>query len=648
MDLRDTYESTLSPYDDVDNNTLNDAILRIEPSNDAKIVSADINDCFENIRRELNEQSKFEKLLGGRESLIVWLQDLVRVFANEKNHILVASTTSHLVFGKLKALSDAMLDLHLFLRNSKNLYISLRKKPLKKELLLLRNTISSAQANLISSAGLEILTRQEQLLQKEILDVRRYTESMSKEIENPHEKEKEIINDYTESASEDLAEYSYREGVAWYYGIDQRPKNFNKAYSCFVDASERGHVSAMLLLRLCLKDGLGVKRDARKAKSWLDRAAHNGSAAAKYELASELLAKGRNQSLTASDCETPPKQLIQRAIRLLLQASEQGHAEAQYSLGTVFEDSGDIAEASRWYSKARAAGSVHGANRLGLLHFGGHGMQKDPHKAYTLFCEASMGGCAAAHVNVGLCLELGAGVTQDIQAAIRFYDTGATAGSSAAMYSLGYLLVQQALLTSGSSGVEQGLRWLRRALEAGETEAGYQLGRLYEAGRGMTRDVEAALEHYKRAAELGHNRAALYAAHLQFQSGGRNGHSTEALYRQAAEGGLVEGMNALALMLESHNEPIEAAAWYRAAAESGMADAACNLGQLVLRGALGHVAGAEELTQVQDWLAEAVATGHPKAQLFSQTIDQLRFLQSSQSLAKLYSEKNKFSDWLYA
>ena len=179
------------------------------------------------------------------------------------------------------------------------------------------------------------------------------------------------------------------------------------------------------------------------------------------------------------------------------------------------------------YEKAIASGSIRAMNQLGLLYFYGHEsvVPKDRERAYALFVDAARGGSSSACCNMGICLEMGAGVSLNIPSAIAAYGAGARLGSTRAMYNLGYLLVRGALdasalakgggghlnmMTETASGLRfsrddqqsyrslwaqqvmeqdsvqslaEGIRWLRAAADGGVGEAGYQLGRLYEKVR---------------------------------------------------------------------------------------------------------------------------------------------------------------------
>jgi len=51
---------------------------------------------------------------------------------------------------------------------------------------------------------------------------------------------------------------------------------------------------------------------------------------------------------------------------------------------------------------------------------------------------------------------------------------------------------------------EQAVSWYRRAADAGDASAQYNLGLCYADGDGVAKDSELALSWYRRAAEAGH------------------------------------------------------------------------------------------------------------------------------------------------
>jgi hypothetical protein len=334
------------------------------------------------------------------------------------------------------------------------------------------------------------------------------------------------------------------------------------------------------------------------------------------------------------------EQDIQYAMKLLLEAATEGHVEAKTVLGTVYEEAGDLEQGAKWYSLASNGGSAKGTYHLGQLFLQGNGsMMVNRHKAFSLFAMAAKNGQMEAWNGMGLCYESGVGIDQNVSLAVNYYRKGALMGHVQAMYNLGYVLVKNAIeilenmkkvkiiathvhhIRYGDGGeeileeelspeqsevyldmgkkteraLEEGIHWLRAAAENKISDASFQLGRLYEQAIGVPLDKHAALAHYRRAADVGHAKAALYAANLLYArgghagDGGHNGFDRDLVeaakyYGQSARVGIAEAMNAYALLLEDGRatedglkDSYAAATWYYEACLHDYTDAFLNL-----------------------------------------------------------------------
>jgi hypothetical protein len=91
------------------------------------------------------------------------------------------------------------------------------------------------------------------------------------------------------------------------------------------------------------------------------------------------------------------------AVRWFRRAAEQGDPRAQFSLG-AFYDNGmgvpkDYAEAARWYRQAAEQGNPRAQNNLGLMYELGHGVAEDYIQAHVWFSLAATHGLTAAEKN---------------------------------------------------------------------------------------------------------------------------------------------------------------------------------------------------------------------------------------------------------
>jgi len=139
----------------------------------------------------------------------------------------------------------------------------------------------------------------------------------------------------------------------------------------------------------------------------------------------------------------------------------------------------------------------------------------------------------------------------DYATALQEWQPLAEQGNASAQYNLGWMY------DNGKGVQENGVeaaKWYRKSAEQGNASAQYNLGLMYENGQGVQEDDAEAVRWYRKAAEQGH-------AAAQYNLGG--------MY--ASGEGLQENK-------------VEAVRWYRKAAEQGDADAIGNLGWFIANG----------------------------------------------------------------
>jgi TPR repeat protein len=91
-----------------------------------------------------------------------------------------------------------------------------------------------------------------------------------------------------------------------------------------------------------------------------------------------------------------------QAAKWYRMAAEQGHADAQYNLGVLYDRGDgrgiaqDFQEAAKWYRMAAIQGNAEAQFNLGILYSRGKGVPLDLVQAYVLFDLASANGDADA------------------------------------------------------------------------------------------------------------------------------------------------------------------------------------------------------------------------------------------------------------
>ncbi len=146
--------------------------------------------------------------------------------------------------------------------------------------------------------------------------------------------------------------------------------------------------------------------------------------------------------------------------------------------------------------------------------------------------------------------------------------------------------LQEGLNAYRSKNYNVALKELTPPAEGGNATAQFTLGVLYDAGLGVPRDFEKAVNWYRKAAKQGsveaqHNLGVMY----DLGKGVPQSYSMAAeWYRQAANQGFVESQNSLGMMYElgqgvpqDYKQAVE---WYRKAAARGNTESQHSLGMM--------------------------------------------------------------------
>lgn len=115
--------------------------------------------------------------------------------------------------------------------------------------------------------------------------------------------------------------------------------------------------------------------------------------------------------------------------------------------------------------------------------------------------------CTRAHFDLATCLVFAA---VDAPVGLVTYRSLGTAGDVDAMVAAGVCLVEALGVDRGD---EEGLRWLRRAVEFGSAQAQYELATLmYTGGAGLEEDEKGAYKLFQAAASQNHSAAQFMVA----------------------------------------------------------------------------------------------------------------------------------------
>jgi TPR repeat protein len=211
---------------------------------------------------------------------------------------------------------------------------------------------------------------------------------------------------------------------------------------------------------------------------------------------------GQSSGLTPA---SPPSDILAAERQTLRTQAAQGDADAQYTLGTLYEFGigvpQDYTKAREWYEKAAAQGYAIAQKQLGTLFEFDSGVPQDYAKARQWYKQAAAQGLTEAQYRLGVLYHLGRGVKEDHAKARIWYEKAAAQGHTPAMSFLGSIYKQ------GRYGVPQDYtkarEWFEKGAAYGDPGAQIELGALYFNGEGVPQDDTIGRQWYEKAAAQG-------------------------------------------------------------------------------------------------------------------------------------------------
>src|ERR1051325_8122739 len=173
------------------------------------------------------------------------------------------------------------------------------------------------------------------------------------------------------------------------------------------------------------------------------------------------------------------------SIRLLTEAASQGYAPAEYELGRIYLYGRgiptDYAQALTWERKAAEQVDPLAQRDLAFMYERGFGVAADPAQAAEWNRKAAMQGNAEAQLHLAKGLDEGVGVSKDAEQARQWYGKAARQEQPAAQLEL-------ARQSAGQGNCPVAVHWYEEAAGHGQTQAMYELGRLYLSKCGPDKD----------------------------------------------------------------------------------------------------------------------------------------------------------------
>jgi len=363
-------------------------------------------------------------------------------------------------------------------------------------------------------------------------------------------------------------------------GTEPDPRNGIKMIN---KAAKMNDPSAQYAMAQYYKQGEYLKQDLEKYQSLLRNAANQGHLRALIECA-----------------ENNPDS--EDSLNDYISAANQGSLEAQYEAGMRLLKKNKSREAAHYLRLAAESGHIEAQFLCGKLLLQGNGVKQDHQKASVFFKHAADSGHHEAQLFCGKLLTEGVSVEQDLLKASYYLKMSADSGNGEAMYELAQILpdgiaANDLLRSSAETGnvnamfnlaynldkgigeeanIEKAIYYYKLASDKQNPDAMCNLGKIYETGRGVPKDIEAAQKCYRSAAMLGNT----------------------------------FGMYNYAVILLEQSSYIEAAKFFKMAADRENVDAQYNYAALIATKAVGDLRNFELAFQY----AKMASKSHHEAQ----------------------------------
>lgn len=201
-----------------------------------------------------------------------------------------------------------------------------------------------------------------------------------------------------------------------------------------------------------------------------------------------------------------------KALRLLNIAADQGHAEAENTLGLFFFEGKGVpqsyTEAVYMFRRAARKGNAAAECNLGCCYLAGKGVKENKIEAVTCFRSAAKAGYALAQTIMGVCCLKGyVDSEKGSKEAVEWFNKAANQVDANAQTHLAACYSEGRLVPKDDG---MAFRYWELAAQQGHPVAVNGLGACYQAGKGVKQSHQQAIRLYKVAAEMGQTSAQLY------------------------------------------------------------------------------------------------------------------------------------------
>lgn len=244
---------------------------------------------------------------------------------------------------------------------------------------------------------------------------------------------------YQQSANQGNLRGQHALGRMYEKGLGGLEKDINKALQLYQNVTtenkkrvEEKNISAQLSLGLDFYHGRKGVKNRRTAFDWFAKAAEKGNADAQYNMGS-IFDDGK-EGIVKDDA---------KAIECYTKAAEKGHGGAQLTLGLMyFEGKGritkDYVKAFELLKKAATSGNATAQFMVASMYRDGKGVARSYISAFKWCSKAASQGLSVAQAMLGNFYHAGYGVKRNSDTAYEWWMKAAAQGNEQAKFSLSY------------------------------------------------------------------------------------------------------------------------------------------------------------------------------------------------------------------
>ena len=361
----------------------------------------------------------------------------------------------------------------------------------------------------------------------------------------------QAIHWLTRAADADNTQAQYALAMIYRENADS-PQDEKKAVSWYQRAANSGHADAQYSLGLLYANGDGIKQNTILANKWFKQSAEQGNMAAKVA----LIASGKSSSPATTQLaaieptSVTPKILPKVATPASASASPKvieltAPPETTFVNNDVKPKNAAIVTAQEEPQEQIRVASITAPPRVRQP------VQNDaaaPATVEEVSKPQAKASVSPSTVDTPSHQSRQLDDKSDIDVA--GIQQGARAGKAKSQLLLG------SLYEEGKGGMQQdyikAAEWYRKSADQGYSQAQYNLGLLYEDGKGMEQDYYEASQWYKRAANNGFSEAQNNLGVLYIMGKGviKNINNAELMFRRSADQGNENGKRNLKMLLK--------------------------------------------------------------------------------------------------